>query len=360
MRGSVIKRGDKYGIVYDVGRTTSGKRKQKWESGFKTKKEAEATLAKRIYEIENGCFIDYKSQKLSEYLQDWLIQHAPNVTPSTYRGYATNVHSHIIPVIGNVLLNQLKPVHVQKLYARKLEQGLSSTSVLYIHRVLHKALNQAVKMEIVHRNVADLVDPPRKRKFQAQILNESEVALLLSEAKDTPLYTPILLAVTLGLRRGEVLGLRWDDIDFSNNTITVRQTLAYEKGKSFFADTKTDASRRSILISASLINYLQNLLKNSMHHETVVSDKEGKPLNPNYMDRLFKQLLSKCGIKPIRFHDLRHTNATMMLKNNIPAKVASRRLGHSTIGITMDLYSHVLSEMQEDASKIFDKMINSQ
>jgi len=376
LRGTLIKRGTMWSFVVDLGRDNKGKRKQKWYSGFKTKKEAEKKLAEVIYQIETNTFINPDKLTLGEYLKRWVSDYVElNLAPSTVAGYKVNIEKHIIPSIGNVPIQKLQPAHIQKFYNEKLKNGrldgkggLSAKSVIYIHRNLREALTYAVKQQILIRNVADMVELPKIKKFQAKYLNEDEVQKLLEVFKGTYCYIPVMLAVGLGLRRGEALGLQWKDIDFDNNTIHINRSLIPTKQGLPFHDPKTEGSKRIIVASETIMSELRKVKENQEQNKELLEEAyneldlvtcydDGSPINPVALGHSFARTLKRNKLPHIRFHDLRHTNATLMLKQNVPAKVASERLGHSTIEITLDLYSHVLKEMQEEAASKIEELL---
>jgi integrase len=377
MKGCIFKRGKKYSVVIELGRDNNGKRIQKWFSGYKTKKEAEKALVTILHQIETNTFINPEKITLAEYLRQWMHDYVePNLAPKTIDGYKVNIEGHIIPSIGNIPLQKLQPIHIQQFYRSKLENGrlddkggLSAKSVLYIHRVLRKALSNALKMQLIPRNVADAVELPKAKTYYAKFLNEKELRKLLNTLKNTDIYIPVLLASCLGLRRGEALGLQWKDIDFENKTISViRALLPSIGGTPIFHEAKTKTSERTIVISDSIIFELEKhrnkqqryrkLLGNAYKdYDLVTCLNNGSPINPASFSHTFARTLKKHNLRHIRFHDLRHSNATLMLKHNISPKVASERLGHSKINITLDLYSHVLKEMQEEAANKIDNAI---
>jgi len=376
LRGTVIKRSSKWSIVVDIGRDAKGKRKQKWYSGFNTKKEAEKKLAEVIHQLETNTFISPDKLTLGEFLKQWLSDYVElNLTPSTIAGYKVNIEKHIIPAIGSIPLQKLQPAQVQKFYNEKLKNGrldgkggLSAKSVIYIHRNLREALSYAVKQQLIMRNVADMVELPKQKKFQATFLDEVEAQELLETFKGTYCYIPVLLGVGLGLRRGEALGLQWKDIDFDNRTIHINRSLIPTKEGLLFHDPKTEGSKRIIVAPETILNELKEVKELQEKNQALLEEAynelglvtcydDGSPINPAAFSHSFARHLERKGLQHIRFHDLRHTNATLMLKQNVPAKVASERLGHSTIGITLDLYSHVLKEMQEEAAKKIEELV---
>jgi integrase len=376
MRGTILKRGKKWSIVVDIGKDIKGKRKQKWFSGFRTRKEAESELTKILHQLENNIFINPDKMNLAEYLRQWSADYvAVNLAPTTRQGYKVNIEGHIIPHIGHIPLQKLQPMHIQRFYKEKMENGrldgkggLSAKTVMYIHRVLREALSHAVKQQIIPRNVADFVEVPKLKKYHATVLNEDGVHTLLEAFKDTNLYIPVLLGVGVGLRRGEALGLQWKDIDSKNKTIHISRSLLPTEQGLIFHVTKTEGSNRVIVVSNTIINLLNEVQKQQEENKNILGEAynnndlitcwdDGSPINPATFSQYFGRTLKKNNLPHIRFHDLRHTNATLMLKQKVSAKVASQRLGHSTIGITLDLYSHVLMEMQEEAADKLEDII---
>lgn len=354
----------------------NGKRKQKWFGGYRTKSEAKKAEMRISAEIEGNQFIDSEKITIGQYMNDWYENHAlRNLKKSTCDGYRIIIDKRIIPHIGNIQLSELTPYVIQQFYNKLSKEGradgnggLSNKSILQTHRVLSKALSQAYKLQIINKDPTDFVEIPKISKYYAQILHEDEIPTFLELFRETDIYIPVVLALTLGLRRGEVLGLKWQDIDFKNKIITINQNLIHGNKGYSFSTPKSDNSHRSILISDKLIEELlvfkskQDLLK--IKYEKIYNDydlinccKDGSPINPSTFSHLFSDVLRNNNFKHIRFHDLRHTNATLMLKHNIPAKVASKRLGHSTVGITLDLYSHVTSEMEQNVVNVMDQII---
>lgn len=376
MRGCITKKSKTYSIVIYLGRDEHGKKKQKWFNGYKTKKEAERDLPIILNQFQQNTFIEPIKTTLSEYLRSWLANYVEtNLSPTTLSGYKVNIEKHLIPAIGNIELQKLQPIHIQNLYNKKQingradgKGGLSAKSIIYIHRVLRKALQQAFRLQLVNRNVADYVELPKAKKFKPSILNIEQILKMLEDLKNTKFYIPVLLAVATGLRRGEVLGLRWADIDSKECTITINQNLIPDKTGVIITTPKTENSHRTILVSQLIIQELllhkekQDKIKKDLEeiyydHDLVNCKLDGLPLNPSTFSSDFSDILKKLKLPHVRFHDLRHMNATIMLKSNIPAKIASERLGHSTIGITLDLYSHVLNDMQKEAAETFDRIL---
>jgi integrase len=379
LKGHIRKRGNKWCFVIDIGRDPeNGRRKQKSFSDFKTKKEAERAMTAKIHELNQGIFVEPAKITLEDFLKRWLEDYALiNCAPRTFEGYEYIVRKHLIPSLGKITLNLLKPMHIQKYYSEKLNSGridgkggLSARSVLHHHRLLHEALEHAVKRQIIPVNPVRAVSSPKPQRKQMNVLTREEILQLLKAAEGTRFYEPIFFAVNTGMRRGEIFALRWSDIDFENQIISVRQTLHRLKGKGFIFrnTTKTDGSRRSIAVSQSVINMLNRIKKKQAEqkialgpayqdYNLVFCKTDGSPYNLDHFSREFGHFVRRTDLPYVRFHDLRHTHATLLLQQGEHPKVVSERLGHSTITITMDLYSHVLPNMQKEAAQKLDDFL---
>lgn len=340
MRGSVVKRGKKYSIVYDLPNVSP--RKQKWVSGFETRSEAENALNKIMYDVSNE--ITACSYTVGSWLDYWIDFHKPNISSNTLNGYLVNIN-HIKTFVGNLPLSLLTPFCIQNMYSDLLN-NLSGTSVLYIHRVLNMSLQYAVNLEILPKNPCNSVTPPRKSKYTANVLTETELTYLLNSIKDTDLYIPVVLAALLGLRRGEIIGLSKSDLDVSNKTLTIHCSGKYKNGQLILSTPKTDTSCRTLLLSDNLLNLLSAVQTDRF---TYLSDGQ--------LNKYLSKTLQSLNLPHIRFHDLRHTYATLMLKAGIPSKIVSERLGHASVQITLDTYSHILTSMQKPASDVLDNFL---
>ncbi len=370
MKGCINKAGNSWGFTLTIGRDEKGKRQQKRYGKYKTKKEAEKACNEMIYQIEHGTFVDPKDMLLEEYLKDWLKDYCkPRLTLCTYGGYKVNIEKHIIPTLGKIPLQKLQPIQVQRLYNNLLENGclhsdngLSPASIRYINATLRKALNHAVKMQFIIRNVCDAVELPKGKPHDVKFLTKNQANDMLIQLKDTDVYLPALIAIGLGLRRGEILGLQWKDFNFNKNLVTIRRALL-PKGKDgeLFSECKTEKSNRILAVPESIISYLKQVkkkqLENKLFYSTdyvdydlVYCNPDGTPVSPHAFNHRFSKTLKRKGLEHMRVHDLRHTNASLMLSQGVSMKVASERLGHTTIGITMDLYSHIDEELQQDAA----------
>jgi integrase len=374
MRGHIEKRGkNSYSIAVSMGKdATTGKYKQQWVSVKGTKKEAEKRLAEILNQIDNGTFLKPGKTTLAEYLNKWLLDYArPNLSPRGYERYESITRVHLIPSLGNIIMTQLRPDHLQSHYTAKLNSGLSALTVKYLHTVIHKALQTAVKRGLVVRNVADGVDVPRARRNDMQTWDEYEVNRFLETAKNSPYYELFYLALFTGMRRGELLALRWQDIDFLFGQISVNRTLhrlqggKYGDGSYIFTQPKSERSRRTIALSPSVIltvkDYkekqaaIRDKLGISLKDDDLIFSNLGNPLRPNTISRAWTILAARASVKVIRLHDARHTHASLLLKQGVHPKIVQERLGHASIQITLDTYSHVAPGLQEAAAIRFDE-----
>jgi integrase len=387
MRGHVQKKAGNWYVVLELERGEDGKRRQKWisvreELGLPkpaTKKQAEELLTKKLKELQDGTYFEPAEITLKEYLNRWLEDYAKlNVRPSTYQNYKTLIEKHIIPALGDIPLKKLRPMHLQRLYADKLQGGrqdkkkggLSTRTVRYLHSLLHEALAQAVKWELVARNVAEAAQPPRLQSRERQAWTAEQAAQFLEVARSHRLYPLYLLALSTGMRRGEILGLRWEDVDFDAKALYVRQTAVPDKGKVRFSEPKTEKSRRRVALSQKVIEVLkawrQKQRKEAMAlgkpeaaNGLVFTSEAGTPINPRNLARNFAMLIDKAKLPPIPFHALRHTYATIMLREGMHPKIIQERLGHSRSSTTLDIYSHVTPDMQATVAERFDEILQS-
>jgi integrase len=370
--GSIYRR--KVDGMY-VGSITVEDGKRKYFYSKKRQEVAEKMNA-ALLEKRHGTLVTSSQQTLGQYLPHWL-EHSVRgaVRLRTFERYEEVVRLHLVPVVGKIRLQALKPQHVQSLKSKKLKEGLSTTTVALIQGVLHKALDDAVKHELLARNVCDLVSPPREESAEINPLDLDQIARLLIAAKGHPLETLLVLALATGMRRGELLGLKWHDIDFGKGVLQVRRILsrlpteiARERGYPYVeAEPKTKSSRRSIALAGFAVDALrkhralQEKMRRSVgelweDHDYVFTNALGKHLSPGSGVLVpFKKLLKKAGLPDVRFHDLRHSAATWLLSMGIHPKVVQEILGHTKISMTMDIYSHVLPTMQQGAMETLNQ-----
>jgi len=380
MRGRIIRRkgSNNYTIVLQLGLDpATGKRKQQWITAGPSKREAEKQMAKLIHELDNGTFTKPSKQTLGQYIDQWLQDHRGNITPNTAQTYVWFVDKHIKPEIGKIPLTALKPEHLQRLYSDKLTSGrrdgkggLGNRSVRYIHTTLHKALKSAVKQGKINRNPADAVDIPKVTRRELQTMDETELHIFLEYAKSTRYYALFYMDLFTGMRRSEILALRWRDLDLLLCQASITRTLHQLHNREIIiGQPKTARGRRLIALSPSTVSVLgehqveQTKLRQSLglpplrDDDLVFSHPDGKPLLPDSVSQAWRRLAHQAGLSGIRLHDARHTHASFMLKAGTHPKIVQERLGHASIQVTLDTYSHVAPGLQQAAANHFDEVV---
>lgn len=374
MRGHITKRGkNSYTIVLSLGNDpATGKRKQHWESVKGTKKEAEKRLSELLNQLDTGVFMKPGKTTLGEYLEKWLKDYVwSNLAPRTAEGYESIVRFHLVPALGGITLMQLKPEHLQGYYTDKLSSGLSTQTIRHHHATLHKALRTAVEWGLLQRNSADAVNPPRVQRAEMQTWSEGDIVAFLEAARETPYFALFHTALFTGMRRGELLALRWCDVDLILCQVHITRALHHLRtGETVYRAPKTAKGRRMVALSPSATSVLrehrdkQEVARVTLgitlkDDDLVFSDLEGKPLLPDTVTHAWIKLVRHTGLKPIRLHDARHTHASLMLKQGVHPKIVQERLGHASIGITLDTYSHVAPGLQEAAAIGFDQLVSN-
>ena len=378
MRGSIRQRSKgSWEITIDIGRDpATGKRLRHHESVRGRKADAETKLVELIYSMERGMYVKPRRLSLGTYLLQWLDGYVvTNCSPRTYDDYQSKIEHHIKPALGQLPLAQLQPQQIQQFYAYLIlkgrtdgKGGLSARTVLHIHRILFQALKYAVRQELLMRNPAELVDPPRVRKPQMRTLTQHEVSELLSTAKSTPYYPIIYTAIHTGLRQGELLGLRWRDLNLDLASLSVSQVLYKRRGACYFKEPKSPHSRRRLDLTPSLSLFLRQyridrqadrlLLGRPLTEDDLLfSNLDGIPLDPGTLTKNFARIARRAGLQRVRFHDLRHTCASLMLLADIHPKIVSEMLGHASVAFTLDVYSHVVGGLQKEAIKRLDEVL---
>ena len=345
-----------------IGRDADGRVRRRTEYA-RTKAEAAEKLARMRSSVIDGTMVQPTRQRLAQYLDRWLRDSSrPSTSKNTYRLYESLIRIHINPRIGGVRLSNVGPQHVQALMA-EMERGGASPRVRQLTLgLLRNALSRAVKWNLVARNPCLVVDRPRVPRHEARVLTQEQVRVLFDAASGDRLEALYVLAVATGLRQGELLGLQWGDIDFGRRSLTVRRQLIECGAPPELSELKTPRSRRRVDLPALAVEALSEHRRRlgALPHPVnlVFTDTLGGPIRKsNLLRRSFRPLLERAGLPRIRFHDLRHTSATLLLAAGVHPKVVQERLGHSTISLTLDTYSHAVPTMQRDAADRMDGLI---
>ncbi|MGD8457029.1 MAG: site-specific integrase [Anaerolineales bacterium] len=348
--------------------TIQGKRLSK---NFDTQRECQDWLRKTRDKIEAGLTYEYSQKIYGDFLNNWMLSTKSTLTHNTWSHYNQIVGDYIIPELGKIKLVDLKPEHIQALYEKKLREGKGPRLVQYIHAIIRKSLNHALKLGVINRNPALATNPPKRHQKEMSILMENQVQALIiaGQHQDHPYIRIYQLAISTGMRQGEILGLQWKDIDWERMTIHIRRQLRNVYGGGLeFAPPKSKAGIRKVKVGTQVMGIMEEqklrvakmAFKNTekwQDQDLVFPGKTGKPLAHSYVTTLLQKLLSDAGLPKIRFHDLRHTAASLMLNSGVPVLVVSKRLGHAKPSITLDVYGHLISSMQEFAAEVMDQFI---
>jgi len=367
------KRGQNEGSIYKHKNglwaaqvTIEGKHVTKY---FKTKREGRDWLKETIVQIDDGLTLEGAQISVEKFLREWLEAHKLRVRPKTAFQYNQVLEQHVIPYLGKIKLKELRPDHIQSLYSTKLKDGASERTVLIIHSVIHRALEQALKWGLVGRNVADAVTRPRVKKKEMKTLDDNQARSFLSSLKGSRYDAFFWVAISTGLRQGELLGLKWSDVDWRNRCIHVqRQVQRLSHGGLGFAPPKSEAGKRTIVLGAAVLEKLREQMayqdteksfagKDWQEFDLIFPSAVGTPYDHRNIYRVFKILLKEAGMPEIRFHDLRHTAATLLLQQGVNPKVVQERLGHSDVTLTLNTYSHVMGTIQDDAADKLDQLL---
>jgi integrase len=341
-----------------------------------TKRGAQIESARLIAAVQGGTYLEPSKITVSSFLESWLDHVKSQVSPRSHERYCELARKNIVPLIGAVPLTKLKPAQISAAYTKALASGrrdgsggLSARTVTHMHRILKQALGQAVRWELLTRNPADAVDPPKVERAVMTAYDMAQTAELLEAVRCTRIFVPTVLAVLCGLRRGEICALSWKSIDLVKGQLAVIQSAEQTKAGVRFKEPKSGKAR-TVSLSVTVVEELRlhrvqqahELLKFGMRlsdQTLVVCQADGSLLQPRSLTHEWVRLLGKTTLPRARFHDLRHAHATHMLASGVHPKVASERLGHSKVGITLDLYSHVMPGMQEDAAALVDDALRT-
>ena len=374
MKGSISKNNKtgKWDFVFNVGLDPlTGKRKQIRRRGFETKRHAMDAMTKIKAEILSNDFLDLTTITYSTYMDEWFEERQNHLQKTTFEIHSIYYRNVIKPKLGHFKIQQMTPLHIQKFINELVSQNSYSEHTIHlIYRIISASLKKAKIIKLLKDNPANGITLPKIRKKEMNVWSLEQVNYFINESKKTKrltrCYIGFLIALLTGMRQGEIMGLRWKDIDMECQIIYIRQTLTQDAEIKYGA--KNDSSIRSIHISNKLISELkvhrkrvlaEKLLLGQDYNDfdLVICTQSGKPMIPRNFRKEFYNLTEKIGLSKIRFHDLRHTHATILIQQNVNVKLISERLGHAEIGTTLDTYSHVLPNMQKTVSDELDKII---
>lgn len=374
MRGSLEKRGNKWSFVIDIGRDpVTKKRRQKRVSGFTSEKQAKREMIKMINELNDGKYVEPTNKNLEQYLTDWLRFKEKRVAYSTFLQYESYTNNHIIPALGHLKVTDLTTAKVEEFYDSLLDNEiLAEQSIHHVHRILSNAIKRGQTIGEIPRNVMEAVEPVKVPRNEMEYWDMETLNTFLRETLQDQYYIAWYLAAFTGMRQGEILGLKWRNVDLENKMIHVHRSLRKEKKEGYkISELKNTASYRSVAISDSDVFALKQHKKAQERqkmstgedyedNDLVVATSIGTHVLPSNLGRSFRRALKNTGVKTIRFHDLRHTHASMLFGLKVHPKIVQERLGHSSIEVTLDRYSHMLPNMQEAvASNLEDAFKNT-
>ncbi len=372
MRGSVLKRGGGWTVVLDAGRDpATGKRRQKWHSGFHTKREAETGLTDLLARVRSGTYVDTSRLTLAEFLTErWLPARKSGLRPSTFESYALNVRAHVAPRLDSVPLQKLTAADLTAFYGELLDHGrsdggggLSPHTVRYCHTIIRRALADAERWDLITRNPADRAAVPAARPPAMNTWKLAELREFLDRVRADRLYPLWHLLASTGMRRGEALGLTWRDLDAEAGRLAVvRAWVATVGGETSLQAPKTARGRRQLALDRDTVEVLvawrRCQLKERLALGAAYDDgdrifcrADGRPYDPGYISSGFRAAVKAAGLPTIRLHDLRHTHASLLLQQGTHPKVASERLGHGSTAFTMDTYAHTTPALHADAAE---------
>lgn len=367
-RGSIFQRNGSYGYRIDLDADpATGRRRQTSKQGFRTKRQVETALKRALRDLDEGTATNRSSEDLGGFLTDWIETQRQHLKETTWASYDVAVR-RITPSLGRRKLKALTPLDIEAFYAELSETGskagkpLSPKSVRNTHVVLRKALADAERLGLVPRNAAAAAKPPTVTTAEQQTWDSDQLVQFFEFMAEDRLYAAYVLAATTGMRRGEVLGLRWSDVDLDAAQLAILQTVTTVNYKPVVTTPKTKRSRRVIYLDGHTVDVLQAHRRGqydekrtagpawSDDNNLIFRDDLGDLINPDWFSAEFARQVKASGLPKIRFHDLRHSYATLALKAGVHPKIVSERLGHATVGITLDLYSHVTPAIARDAA----------
>jgi integrase len=365
-------KGYSWSYTIDLGRDPqTGKRRQKTKRGYATKGEAQSAAALLTTQLQTGEYIEPNKTRFEDFFKDFIDNHyKTKVAPSTSLRAEVVLRNHIGPELGHYQLQDLKTVQLDKFYSKKLKEGLAHSYIRMMHDLINMVLDKAVMWELVPKNVAKNAEPPKRKKTKFDVWTLNELETFLEGIKHIRYYPLYLLAAHTGLRKGEVIALRWKDLDIEKGFIHVTRNFTFDNFKPTFSVPKTESSIRKVKLPLSVVKEMKKYKasKKEEHlalgipfdeEDLMFTTRNGKPVMPSQVQKDFEKWIKKLELTPIRFHDLRHSHATILiLELNVNIKAVSERLGHANIKMTLDTYSHVLPQTEESLAETLDAAIS--
>ena len=371
--GNITKRETKKGIHYELTvegerDPETGKRNRVYKTVKCSEKEAKAELRKMITEFEQGIALRKSPKTMREWMDEWVENYLPHVEDTTRIGYKTKIKCYIKPAIGDILVQSLRAHHVQKMVNDMIARGLSPKNIKDTYNNVNAAMKKAVVLRMIPYNPCEGVSLPKVKRYKAKVYNIKNIHKLLNIAKGTDMYLPVLLCVTFGLRRGELLALRWSDIDFKTKTLKIRSNMVRGENGFIIKAPKSEAGIRDIRIGDDTLEELKKAKKQYFDDmcsygtgfqnlNFVIRQEDGSPIRPDSMTQKWERFVEYHNLPHIRLHDLRHSNATALIQAGVNPRVVQQRLGHSDVNITLNTYTHVLPEMDIEAAQMLDQIV---
>lgn len=369
MAGSIRRRGEQsWELKFDLGRDpVTGKRETRFRSFKGTKREAQAELTRLTAEAQRGAYVEATTETVGGFMDRWSRDWAAlNVSPKTLERYRELIKNQIIPHIGSRPIQKLRAVDLTDLYATLVrDKGLAPRTVGHVHRLLHHALGHALTWEVIAKNVASLVKPPKVPTAEVEIIREDDIKAVLQKLRDKPLYPIVTLALATGMRRGELLALRWQDVDLDGGTISVERSLEETKAGLRFKGPKTEHGTRTINIPPSIVAELRTHWRDQQKRRLAIGAGKspadalvfpawnGGPRSPHAVSKEWR--LARLGVS---FHALRHTHASSLIAASVDVLTISRRLGHASPSITLDVYGHLFKNTDDRAAQAVEALFS--
>ena len=346
----------------------TGKRIRVYKNVKGGKREAKQVMHAMITEVEQGKLTQKNNKTVGTWMDEWLTNYLPNIEETTRIGYKTKIRCYIKPALGDIRIQALRTEHVQQMINDMMMKGLSPKNIRDTFNNLNAAMKKAVKLRLIPYNPCEAAELPKLKKYRADVYSPEMIHQLLEKATDTDMYLPIFLLVMVGLRRGELLALRWSDIDFENNILSVRHNLVNGENGYIIKAPKSEAGVRNIHLGGDVMSVLKTARMGYMKArlsygagfqdlDFVICQEDGSPYHPDSMSQKWRRFLAANNLPKIRLHDLRHSNATALIQAGVSPKVVQQRLGHSDVNITLNTYTHVLPQMDMEAAEKLDELV---